>query len=262
LTRSRIPASTPSAEIDALVVAQGGALYDLDIQRLAELRPDLILTQAQCDVCAVNEVTVRRAAAALPGSPRVESVNPKTLAEVHVMFRRIGDLLEARPAAEALIERFEALAGQIQRRLGPGGERLRVIHLEWLDPPFFSGHWNPELIELGGGQEVLGRAGQPSRRGSWDEVAEADPDVLLVAPCGFGLDRIEVDLAMVEDRPTWRRLRAVRNGRVTVADGSAYFSRPGPRLAESLAIAAAAITQDRCADLAPRAGWRRLVVRE
>ncbi len=161
LTRSRIPAAASSAEIDALVSEHRGSLYELDDARLAGLRPELILTQAQCDVCAVEEAATRRAAAALPGSPPVESVNPTDLAGLHAMFRQVGDLLGARPEADALVDRFESAAGEIARRRR-GRPVVRVVHLEWLDPPFSSGHWNPELFALAGGLELLSRPGRSS----------------------------------------------------------------------------------------------------
>ena len=257
LTRSRIPPAASSAEIDKLVSDERGSLYELDEARLARLEPDLILTQEQCDVCAVDERTVRRAASDLPGAPRVESVNPTDLASLHAMFHRIGGLLGpgAREAAGAIVGRFEATAAEIARRR-EGRPAPSLVLLEWLDPPFAAGHWNPELIALAGGLEPIGRAGQPSRRLAWDEVHDAGPEVLLLAPCGFALDRTALEWAELRDRPEWSRLAAVRSGRVTLADGSAYFSRPGPRLEASLRIAAAAIDPDRCANLAPAEGWR------
>lgn len=259
LTRSRIAADVTSAEIDRLVAAQGGSLYELDADLLAALRPDLILTQEQCDVCAVNEATVRRAAASLPGSPHVESVNPTDLEGVLGMFRRVGELIGAIEATEALVGRFGATAAEVARRRA-GRAAPNVIVLEWLDPPYCSGHWNPDLIALAGGREVLGRSGERSRRVAWADVAAARPEVLLVAPCGFDLDRARADLAGIADVPAWRDLPAVRNGRVTAIDGGAYFSRPGPRLEASLRIAAAAIDPEACGDLAPRDGWRTLAV--
>jgi iron complex transport system substrate-binding protein len=265
LTRSRIPAAATAGEIDALVRQQAGSLYELDEDLLAALRPALILTQEQCDVCAVNEQTVRRAAMSLPGRPEVESVNPTAMADILAMFRRVGDLLDRASEAEELVARFEATAGEIARRhaetfrSGPA-ERPRVVLLEWLDPPFSSGHWNPEIIALAGGIEPVARAGERSRSISWDDVAAARADLILVAPCGFTLDRAVAELEGLRDRPGWRDLPAVRAGRVVVADGSAYFSRPGPRLETSLRIAAAAVDPGRCGDLAPPEGqgWRRL----
>ncbi|WP_165251963.1 cobalamin-binding protein [Paludisphaera soli] len=259
LTRSHIPAAASSAEIDALVSSQQGSLYTLDEARLAEVAPDLILTQEQCDVCAVNEVVVRRSAMKLPGAPHVESVNPTSLDGLFAMFRRVGELLDRRDEAEALVVGFEATARTIADRLGDR-PRPRVLLLEWVDPPFGSGHWNPEIVALAGGVEVIGEAGEASRRVAWEEVAASRPEVVLLSLCGFPLGRAEHELKAVADRPEWRELPAVRAGRVAVVDGSAYFSRPGPRLETSLRIAAAAIHPDLCRDLAPPEGqgWRML----
>jgi iron complex transport system substrate-binding protein len=264
LTRSRIPGAASSAEIDALVAAQAGSLYELDENLLAELNPDLILTQEQCDVCAVNEATVRRAARCLKSHAVVESVNPTTLAEVFSMFRMVGDLIGAVEPADRLVDQFEKTADEIKRRqsLGAGSGRAtsrpRVLLLEWLDPPYCAGHWNPEIIEQAGGVEVLGAAGTKSRRVTWDLVAASRPDVIIVSPCGFELDRAAAELDAVYSRSEWNTLAAVTTGRVVLVDGSAYFSRPGPRLEASLRIAAAAIDPESCAELAPREelGWR------
>jgi iron complex transport system substrate-binding protein len=259
LTKSRIDSSAPSSAIDAVVAEQGDSLYELDAALLASLRPDLILTQAQCDVCAVNEATVRRVAGALSGPPLVESVNPTSLADVHAMFRRIGQRLGASAcaAANALIAAFQSTAAAIARRRA-GRPSTRVLLLEWLDPPYASGHWNPELIGLAGGIEEIGRPGARSRRLSWQEVVAASPEVILLAPCGFTLERAEAELPALWRQPEWTRLAAVQAGSVVLADGSAYFSRPGPRLEASLRIAAAAVDPGACGDLAPIGGWRRL----
>ena len=250
LTRSNIPHDASSATIDALVNEQRGSLYELDARVLAELRPDLILTQEQCDVCAVNEVTVRRVAAGLKVPPRVESVNPTDLEGLFAMFRRVAKLLDARTVAEDMIGQFlgtaEEIAYRVEARAVP-----RTLILEWLDPPFSAGHWNPELIAMAGGREVIGRAGERSTRIDWDRVAAADPDAILVAACGFGVERTEAELALIADRPEWRDLRAVRAGRVALTDGSAYFSRPGPRLEASIRVAAAFLHPERCGDMAP-----------
>ncbi len=255
LTRSNIPHDASSATIDALVSEQRGSLYELDAHTLAELRPDLILTQEQCDVCAVNEVTVRRAASMLMHPPEVESVNPTDLEGLFAMFRRVGDLLDARPAAEALINRFLRTGDEIARRTE--GEAIpRTLILEWVDPPFSSGHWNPEVVALAGGREVIGRAGEPSARITWSDIAEADPEAILISACGFSIDRTEAELATLADRPEWQNLRAVRDGRVALTDGSAYFSRPGPRLEISLRIASAFLHPDHCGDLAPEDALR------
>jgi iron complex transport system substrate-binding protein len=260
LTRSKIPHEASSQAIDAMVSEQGGSLYELDEAKLAELEPDLILTQEQCDVCAVNEMTVRRTALKLPGNPTVESVNPTDLEGVFAMFRRVGELLDARAEAEALIDQFaewtEHIAENLEGLAIPG-----VLLLEWLDPPFSSGHWNPDLITRAGGREVLAESGQRSRRLTWAEVAEADPEIILVSACGFSIERTEGDLVDLSSLRVWQDLRAVRNRRVYVTDGSAYFSRPGPRLLESLKIAAEIINHEIFPRIAPRCSWETVIAR-
>jgi iron complex transport system substrate-binding protein len=260
LTRSRIPTAATGAEIDALVAAQQGSLYALDEALLADLRPDLILTQEQCDVCAVNEATVRRAASMLPGAPHVESINPLDLGGVFDVFRRVGALLNADEAADALITGFQTTTDEIARRMAAAEiPPRRVLLLEWLDPPYCSGHWNPEIVERAGGTEVIGKAGERSRRLTWESIAAGEPSVILVSLCGFALDRTEREVESFRDRPEWRSLARGRKVDVVLADGSAFFSRPGPRLETGLRIAAAAIHPENCHDLAPPEGegWRR-----
>ncbi len=229
LTRSRIPGEASSAEIDAAVSEQGGSLYELDADRLRELRPDLILTQEQCDVCAVNEATVRRVAATLPGTPKVESVNPTDLAGIHQMFRRVGDLLNARDEAEALIAAFQSTASEIALRLASRPPRSTLL-LEWFDPPFSSGHWNPELIALAGGAEPIARAGERSRRLTRNDVTQADPSVIILSPCGFTLERTERELPALFSRPEWSSLRAVRKGHVVPSSMGPLYFFPAPAL--------------------------------
>jgi iron complex transport system substrate-binding protein len=258
LTRSNVPTTASSAEIDALVSARQGSLYTLDEERLAELAPDLILTQEQCDVCAVNEVVVQKAAARLPGRPRVESVSPLSLDGVFAMFRRVGELVDAGLNADALIADYRGTHDAIAGRLGPSPRRPRVLLLEWLDPPFCSGHWNPEIIAHAGGAEVVGRSGEASRRITWNEVAESRPEVVILSLCGFTVERAEQEWKAFVDRPEANILKSACVERMAIVDGSAFFSRPGPRLETSLRIAAAVIHPERLLDLAPPEGrgWR------
>jgi iron complex transport system substrate-binding protein len=255
LTRSKIPPEASSQAIDAMVTEQGGSLYDLDEETLADLRPDLILTQEQCDVCAVNEATVRRTAARLSSKPTVESVNPTDLQGIFAMFRRVGELLDANGEAEALIEQFTRGTRYIHDRISLQ-PIPRVLVLEWLDPPFSSGHWNPDLIARAGGREVIGRPGERSRRLTWEEVARALPEVIIIAACGFSIERTEAELASLATQPGWRNTPAFSDGRIYVTDGSAYFSRPGPRLLDSLQIAAEVIHPDAFPGFAPLGSWR------
>ena len=202
---------------------------------------------------------MRRVAAGLPGSPHVESVNPTCLAEVHAMFRRVGDLLGAREAAERLIARIrgDRRRGRPAPR-GPASPPRAPARM--VRPALLLRALEPRADRPGRRVEVIGRPGARSRRLSWDEVAAADPEIIVLTPCGFTLDRSEAELPALLARPEWSRLSAVQAGGVVLVDGSAYFSRPGPRLEASLRIAAAAIEPDRCGDLAPSQGWRRLPV--
>jgi iron complex transport system substrate-binding protein len=254
LTRSLLDPQATAAEIDAAVRAQGGGLYHLDAHALAASAPDLVLTQAQCDVCAVGEARVRDVAAALPGHPRVLAVNPTNLAGVRAMILEVAALLgpDATARAATWVADFDHLAATLAASRPPGTPPVRVAHLEWLDPPFTSGHWNPELIALAGGLDVLAAPGAASRRTTWDAVAAAQPEVLLVAPCGFDLARTLDDWLDIVDSSHLDHLRPPP--RVVLADANRHFSRPGPRLLDSLAIAAAAVDPD-LAHLAPADGW-------
>ena len=230
-----------------MVAEQGGSLYELDGDLLAELRPDLILTQEQCDVCAVNEATVRRAAAGLPGSPRVESVNPTCLAGVYAMFRRVGDLLGAPAGGRTLIAGFEATAAEIARRTHGAGRRRRGAPARMVRPALLVGPLEPrDRRAWPAASRSLGRPGERSRRLNWDEVAAAEPEVDPPVALRLHARAVRGRAARAsESRPEWARLRGGREAASwSLVDGSAYFSRPGPRLEASLRIAAAAIDPD------------------
>jgi iron complex transport system substrate-binding protein len=247
VTRTLIPHDATSGEIDALVrerLKTQRALYTLDLPTLERLAPDLIVTQALCDVCAVAEAEVTAAACTLPGRPQVVNLEPMSLDGVldtlYVVARAAGVPERAAAAVGDLRRRIDAVAARSSRVT----DRPRVVLLEWLDPPFCSGHWSPELVRLAGGEEVIGRPGQPSRTLGWGEVVAARPDALVVACCGFSLERALTDLPTLLARPGWADLPAVRARRVYFTDGNAYFSRPGPRLVDSLEILAHALHPD------------------
>jgi iron complex transport system substrate-binding protein len=247
VTRTLIPHDASSRDIDALVrerLKTQRALYSLDLPTLERLAPDLIVTQALCDVCAVAEAEVIAAACSLPGRPLVINLEPMSLEDVLDTLRAVG-------RAAGVAGRAESVVGDLRRRINAVtvrsegvADRPRVVLLEWLDPPFSCGHWSPELVRLAGGDEVIGRAGRPSRTLAWEEVVAARPDVLVVACCGFSLQRTLVDVPGLTARPGWADLPAVGAGRVYVTDGNAYFSRPGPRLVDSLEILAHALHPD------------------
>ncbi len=235
LTSSVIPAGLTAAQIDTRVrelTGRGESLYSLDEPRLAEAAPDLIVTQALCAVCAVSFDDVRAVAARLRGSPRVISLDPETLEEV------LGDLAElAQACAEPA--RGERLLAELRSRLRAvgaavaGRPRPRVAALEWLDPVYIGGHWVPEMIELAGGVDVLGRPGRRSRVASWEELAASCPDVIVVMPCGMYADE-----AAAQAREHAVRLAALGAERVVAVDAASSFSRPGPRLVDGVELLA------------------------
>jgi len=244
VTRTLIPAEAPSAEIDRLVrerLRTHRALYTLDLPTLERLRPDLIVTQALCEVCAVAEEEVRAAACVLPGGPRVINLEPQTLSEVFAAIRQVAQAAGVDQKADEVVGRLTSRVEAVAARAAGMRRRPRVALLEWLDPPFSCGHWSPELVRLAGGVEGLGREGRPSRTLRWDEVIAWQPEVLFIACCGFGVERTMADVSPLQSVPGWRDLPAVLSGQVYVTDGSHYFSRPGPRLVDSLEILAHAL---------------------
>lgn len=241
VTRSLIPADASSRQIDALVrekLRTQRALYTLDLPTLERLQPELIVTQALCDVCAVAADEVTRAACALPGQPRVVNLEPQRLTEVFDCLRLVAAAANAQARADVIIERLMSRVDQVRQRSDRLAYRPRTVLLEWIDPPFCCGHWSPELVRLAGGVEGLGREGFPSRTISWEEVLHCDPEVLVIACCGFNLQRTLQDIPVLAAHPDFDQLTCVRQQRVYVIDGNAYFSRPGPRLVDSLEILA------------------------
>jgi iron complex transport system substrate-binding protein len=244
VTRTLIPHDAASAHIDELVrerLRTERALYTLDQPTLEALRPDLIVTQALCDVCAVAEDEVRAAACTLPGQPRVINLEPQTLAEVLQSIRQVGQATGRLDQADAVVRSLQERIDNVAARSAQLKYRPRVALLEWIDPPFSCGHWSPEIVRLAGGEEGLGQAGRPSRTLAWNEVLAWRPEVLVVACCGFEIPRTLQDVPLLRSYPGWADLPCARSGRVYVVDGSAYFSRPGPRLVDSLEILAHAL---------------------
>ncbi len=244
VTHTLIPREASSAEIDTLVrdrTCTRRALYTLDMPVLEGLRPDLIVTQALCDVCAVAEAEVNEAACRLPGMPRVINLEPTRLDEVfdglHAVAAAAGTSTRAAEAVDRLRARVAVVTAQTSQ-LGP---RPRVVLLEWIDPPFSCGHWSPELVWLAGGEEMIGREGERSRQIDWEEIVRADPEVMVIACCGFDTARTREDVPILRSCRGFKDLACVRADRVYLTDGNAYFSRPGPRLVDSLEILAHAL---------------------
>jgi iron complex transport system substrate-binding protein len=244
VTRTLIPVAATSREIDSLVrerLKTERALYSLDAPLLTELQPDLIVTQALCDVCAVAESEVNAAACSLPGAPRVINLEPTSLDEVLDCLRIVGEAAGVADRSNLEIVKLRERVAAVAARSETIAHRPRVVVLEWIDPPFSSGHWSPELVRLAGGVEVVGAAGKRSRTIGWQQIVAAAPEVMLIACCGFDVKRTQSDLPILRGYPGWSDLPCVRSGRVFIVDGSAYFSRPGPRLVDSLEILAHAL---------------------
>jgi iron complex transport system substrate-binding protein len=242
VTRDVIGPGLPPDEIDRAVrtlTEQGRSIYELDEDTLQRLQPDLIVTQALCAVCAVSYDDVRAIAERLDSHPQVLSLDPHTLGEV------LGDvrtLAQATDSKDAGVELVRDAASRIDRvRLAVrAAEPVRVAALEWLDPVFVAGHWTPQLIEYAGGLDVLGLPGEHSEQRSWDEVRAAEPEVVVVMPCGYDADR-----ALEEAESYADEVAALGARRVVAVDAAAYFSRPGPRLVEGLELVGHILHPDR-----------------
>ncbi|HEX3874585.1 MAG TPA: cobalamin-binding protein [Solirubrobacteraceae bacterium] len=234
-TRDMLEPGLTSLEIDAAVrdrTEQGLSIYELDGDLVRRLAPDLIVTQALCPVCAVSYEDVAALAATMPARPRVIALDPHTLGETLGDVRTLAEATGRRDAGIALIAR---VAGRIDRvRLAVrGADRPRVAAIEWFDPIYVAGHWTPQLIELAGGEDVLGGPGEPSEQSSWDLLARAKPQVVVAMPCGYGAARARIEATGHVDR-----LRATGADRVVAVDAASYFSRPGPRLVDGLELLA------------------------
>lgn len=250
----------PSAEIDRWVsdrLQAGESLYTLDETVLRELAPDLILTQRLCDVCAPAYGSVAALAATLPSQPQVLNLEPKSLEDVLGNVRAVASAMGHPDRSEVVCCELEGRVKAIGDRVA-GLDRPTTFVMEWADPIFNAGHWTPELIELAGGTPVLSPPGEYSVRIAWEGLRAADPEVLLIACCGHGVPRTMSDLPLLENLAGWKELRAVRTGRVYVADGSAYFSRPGPRLIDTLEIIASALHPEVCQGAYPDRGLVRV----
>jgi iron complex transport system substrate-binding protein len=250
----------PSAEIDRWVsdrLAAGDSLYTLDEPTLRALAPDLILTQKLCDVCAPAYGSVAALAATLSSAPRVLNLEPKCLGDVFRCVRDVAAAMGEPGRGRELCQRLERRVAEVVTRVS-GLSRPTVFVMEWAEPIYNAGHWTPELVRLAGGTPVLSPDGAYSVRIPWENLRAADPDALVIACCGHRVARTMGDLPALEALPEWWELRAVRAGQVYVADGSAYFSRPGPRLVDTLETIASALHPGACRETYPDRGLIRV----
>ncbi len=241
LLRPRVDPQAPPAEIDRQVseiIARGESIYAVDAELLASLSPDLILTQDLCHVCAASPDDLATALTRFPKPPRVLSLTPRSLREVWDDVRRVGEATGHCAEAEALAAELEERVARIAAKASGADSRPRVVCLEWLDPYYVGGHWIPEMVYKAGGEDVLGRLREPSFRVSGEQIIEARPDVIVVMPCGYNLARAASELRIEALPRGSEMLPAVREHRVFAVDANAYFSRPGPRLADGVALLA------------------------
>ena len=237
VTRTSVPTSADASTIQARVqqsLAEGLSLFDVDFDLLRSLRPDLVLTQAQCEVCAVSASELEGQLAGWTGGrPELFSFSPRTFKQILEAALRLGARIGRSEAAMQVVGEAEKRLRLFQERLEehrPAGERPTVACIEWLDPLMTAGHWMPDVVELAGGRAVLAEQGRPSDVVAWEALRTADPDVLAIMPCGFTIEQTAHDLHHLTEQPGWSQLSAVRSGNVVVFDGHTYFNRPGPRL--------------------------------
>ena len=234
-------AGLASGEVDEWVrrtLGENGTIYTIDEPLLRKLQPDVILTQKLCDVCAVGYGTVARLAQTLPGPPQVVNLEPTSLADIFDDIRRVADVCNVHERAENLILNLSARVENVRERVAMISDRPRCFLMEWVDPPFCSGHWGPELVEIAGGHDSLGRKHQPSAQIDWQQVLDARPEIMVLALCGYDIDRARHDYELLRRFPGFNSIPAVDSGQMYVVNASAYFARPGPRIVDSLEILA------------------------
>lgn len=253
LTRARQKMPESSAAIDQTVresLKTALSLYEVDVERLAKVKPDIVITQDLCHVCAVSVDDVRAALRELSHQgTQLLSLKPAVLADIWGDIRRVADAIGVPEAGEALAAALQERAKTISQRAAALSSRPRVLSIEWLDPVMVGGLWMPEMIEMAGGTPLVTKPGDPAPTLTSEELTALDPEVVLIKPCGFGLDRAIQEIALLPRVLPWKSWKAVRKGRVFVADGNAFFNRPGPRIVESLEILAA------CAHLQEFGDW-------
>jgi len=246
LSEAIVTTDLPSGLIETRIrgqVHKGKSVYHLDERQLTELRPDLILTQELCSVCAPSYTLVQQAAKLLDSDTKIVSLEPQGLLDILDNLLLVGTLTGRTVQSEALASSLRARIERVRSR-ARGLPAPRVACLEWLDPIYAAGHWVPEMVEIAGGRDLLGTSRDPSFVIAWEQIITADPEVVVVMPCGFDVPRTRRELHVLTARPGWHELRAVRNGRVYLTDASAYFNRPGPRIVDGLEVLAKILHPD------------------
>jgi len=261
-TKPTIDIHADSREIDRAVkdrVLNALSVYDVFDDVLERLQPTHIITQTQCEVCAVSLRDVERSVAMrLESRPKIISLTPNSLADVWEDIRRVACALGIAEHGETVIAGLQARMRAISEKARAAREQPRVAAIEWIEPLMVCGNWTPELIEMAGGVNLFGEPGKHSGYITWDEMVKSDPDVMVIAPCGFDMARTQSEMHWLVKRPEWPKLRAVREGRVYLSDGNQYFNRPGPRLVETLEILAEILHPRLFEPALAAAGWKKL----
>jgi iron complex transport system substrate-binding protein len=248
-------AGLTSGQVDESVrraLRENGTIYTIDESLLRDLRPNLILTQKLCDVCAVGYGTVARLAETLPGPPRVVNLEPSSLSDIFDDIRLVAGVCGVPERADKLVAELLNRVEVVRHRAGRIANRPRCFLMEWADPPFCSGHWGPELVEIGGGYDSLGRKHQPSAQIDWQQVLDARPEIIVLALCGYDVDLAWRDYQLLQRFPGFDSLPAARRGQIYAVDAGAYFARPGPRIVDSLEILAGIFHPEEFSEFAPR----------
>src|SRR6266566_866255 len=273
VSRVQIDIDTSSAQIDAQIkqlahkevepedpALKALSIYALDVEQLQALRPDVIFTQTQCEVCAVSERDVMQAIQHLTGlHPRIVSLAPHQLNDVWEDILRVGEALGRYEQAKRLVYGYKKRLTHLRNATSKFGSKPRVTVLEWLDPLMAAGNWTPELVDYAGGANVFGEVGLHSPWLSWEELQAEDPDILVLSPCGFTIERTLQDVALLRQHPMWQSLQAVKNGRVYAIDGNQYLNRSGPRLVESAELLGRTIWGEQLGVQVDANGWKHIV---
>ena len=259
ITRPLIDVEGSSCEIDARVknlVRNALSVYEVNLEMLKELQPDIIVTQSQCEVCAVSLKDVENAVQEWVGTrPQIVSLEPQSLADIWMDIQKVAEALGCVPQGDRLISLIKGRLSAVTRITQRMDQHPRVALIEWIDPLMAAGNWMPELVTLAGGLNLFGEAGKHSPWMRFEELTEKDPDVIVVSPCGFDIKRTMKEMPLLAANPEWNSLRAVREGRVYVADGNQYFNRPGPRVLESAEILAEIFYPEKCKFGHEGIGW-------
>lgn len=247
VTKSLIPHNASSAEIDKLVgerLKTSIALYTLNMPELEKLQPDLIVTQELCDVCAVAFDEVKEAVSKLKTQAEIVSLSPYTLQDVLDDIQRVGDATGKDVEAKKIIQKLNSRLNVIREKTKNISHRPKVLCLEWIDPPMATGHWVPEMVQIAGGQEILGKSGKPSEKITPEQVFESGAEVLILIPCGYDVDKAAQEADLLKQDARWYGIPAVKSGQVFAINGNAYFSRSGPRLMDGVEILAQILHPD------------------